>query len=73
MENKEFFETGELTLSDLRKWVNMIPEQYLKYNVVCCKEAELTEEIGVREDMPVIGLALDVETKEVLIKISLDE
>jgi len=69
MEKKDFFETGDLTLGDLKKWVNMIPEKYLEYNVVCCREFELTEDDSVREDMPVIGLALDIETKEVLIKI----
>jgi len=41
----------------------------LKYNVVCCRESELTEETNIREDMPVIGLAIDIETNEVLIKI----
>jgi len=73
MKNKDFFETGELTLSDLKKWVNMIPEKYFGYSVVCCQETDLIDEIGIRKDMPVIGLALDVETKEVLIKIELNE
>jgi len=73
MENKGFFDTGELTLADLKKWVNMIPDVYLDYNVVCCQEVYLVGEIGIRKDMPVVGLALDVETSEVLIKIELNE
>jgi len=51
----------------------MIPEKYFGYSVVCCQETDLIDEIGIRKDMPVIGLALDVETKEVLIKIELNE
>jgi len=70
--NNNKIHEDDFKLKDLREWVNSIPEKYNNYNIVVSQEGKLTEEKNFRLDRPIIGLAIDPETKEGLIKINFD-
>ena len=73
LEDNSNTQADDFKLKDLREWLNSIPEKYNNYTVVVSQEGKLTEEKNFRLDREVIGMALDPETKEALIKIEFNK
>jgi len=57
----------------LKDWVNSIPDEFLDCDVVCSMEFELNGNEDVRVDRQVVGLAIDPDTREILVKIEHNE
>jgi hypothetical protein len=58
-----------IRLIDVREWIDTLPKEFLKFNVVNAEEGKLTKdgEYTYRMDKPVISLNVDEEKKEILI------
>ena len=55
------------TLEELKEWINSLPDEFLKYDVVNSTLIDLDEDFNARLDKPVSGLSVDEDSKEVLI------
>lgn len=56
-----------MILKELKEWINKLPEIYDEYTVVNGEYGSIDGEYMYRLDKPVITLAVDQETKEILI------
>ena len=72
-ENCTIEEDWSMKFRVLKGWINSIPDEYLGCYVVCSTEGYASNGKTVRIDRPVIGLAIDPHTNEVLIKTEYNE
>lgn len=54
-----------MILSELKEWVNGLPEEFKDFEVVNGEEGELDGEYWYRLDKPIISAMVDEENKEV--------
>ena len=58
-----------IKLKEVRDWIDILPEEFLEFDVVNAEEGILTEdgEYTYRMDKPVVSLNVDVDNQEILI------
>lgn len=62
-----------MLLSELKEWINKIPEEYLGYVVVNGEFGKLEDDKFYRVGNPITTLFADKETKEIYILNDVDE
>ena len=55
-----------MKLSELKQWINSLPDEFLDFNVVNSQEG-IMEEFTYRLDTPVIAVDVDESDSEILI------
>ena len=56
-----------MKLSELKEWVNKLPEEFADFEVVNGEVGVLDGEYWYRLDKPVTTLTVDVENKEIIV------
>ena len=58
------------TLAELIEWAKSLPKDFKEFNLVAAKDGALDESYSFRVDMPIIGLAVDEDNKEIIFKVN---
>jgi len=56
-----------MKLSEMKDWVNKLPEEFMDFSVVNGEYGTIDDEIYYRVDKPITTMTVDIETKEILI------
>ena len=57
----------KMKLTELKNWVNSLPDEFLEYHVVNGETGKIDEEYHFRVDKPVTTLLVDKQNNEVVI------
>lgn len=53
-----------MILSELKDWINKLPDEFLEFNVVNGEEGQLDGKYFYRLDKPIVSLLIDEVSKE---------